>query len=152
MSRELDRILDANLNRVREGLRVAEELCRLILEDRTLQQQLKAVRHALAQLEKKSLGTQLLASRDVSRDPGVSASKVGEQPRADWVELSRANFRRAQEGLRVLEEVSKLAPGKLSGAFKRLRFELYALEQRATARLLAQRPARNVKAKRGLPS
>jgi len=149
MSRELDRILDANLNRVREGLRVAEELCRLVLEDAALQRELKTVRHALVQLERKALSPRLLASRDVPRDPGVRGKEPGERLRASWAELARANFRRAQEGLRVLEEVSKLTPGAASEGFKRLRFRLYVLEQRATARLAAGRRSRKPLAKRG---
>ena len=149
MSREIDRILDANLNRVREGLRVAEELCRLILEDRTLQQELKAIRHTLAQLEKKFLGVKLLVSRDVRRDPGVFSGEANEQKRADWAELARANFRRAQEGMRVLEEVSKLVPGNFGGSFKRLRFRLYELEQRTAVRLAGSRRSRYRAAKRG---
>jgi thiamine-phosphate pyrophosphorylase len=136
MSREIFRILDANLNRVREGLRVAEEVCRLLLEDAALQRELKAVRHALAQLEEEIQSTKLLASRNVHRDPGV---KAAEGARANWLDLTRANFRRAQEGLRVLEEVSKLVPGNLGGAFKRLRFRMYELEQRAVKRLATGR-------------
>jgi thiamine-phosphate pyrophosphorylase len=149
MSRELDRILDANFNRVREGLRVAEELCRLVLEDRGLQRELKGVRHALAQLEKKHLGASLLASRDVRRDPGVVSGERGEQKRADWAELARANFRRAQEGLRVLEEVGKLIPGNPGAVFKRLRFRMYALEQRAVARLAPKQKVRQSPSRKG---
>jgi len=149
MSREIDRILDANLNRVREGLRVVEELCRLILEDASLQRELKAVRHSLAKVEKESLGSHLLASRDVGRDPGVRGPEAGERSRANWAELARANFRRTQEGLRVLEEVSKLSTGSASELFKRLRFRLYVLEQRATARLAVGRGSRKPLPKRG---
>ena len=146
MSREIDRILDANLNRVREGLRVVEELGRLVLEDRGLQQALKAIRHKLAEVEKKHLGRGLILSRDVQRDPGVHSNLAGERSRGGFAELAQANFRRTQEGLRVLEEVSKLDQRGGSEAFKQLRFKLYVLEQNLTGRLVkAKRARRGIK-------
>jgi thiamine-phosphate pyrophosphorylase len=146
MGREIDRILDANLNRVREGLRVVEELGRLVLEDRGLQQSLKAIRHKLAEVEKKYLGQELIQSRSVQRDPGVHSNLAGERRRGGFLELAHANFRRTQEGLRVLEEVSKLDQRGGSGAFKQLRFKLYVLEQTLTERLAqTKRPRRMIK-------
>jgi len=41
------RIIDANLNRIGEGLRLLEDLARLLLNDTTLTQQLKTMRHEL---------------------------------------------------------------------------------------------------------
>ena len=55
---ELRRILDANANRSREGIRVVEELGRFVLSDAKLTKKLKGARHhlddALRELEKKS--------------------------------------------------------------------------------------------------
>ncbi|HRJ79623.1 MAG TPA: thiamine phosphate synthase, partial [Planctomycetota bacterium] len=70
---EVLRILDANLNRAREGLRTAEEYARFILNDSTAQQSLKAVRRKLEELLK-ALGPAapaLLAARDVAGDVGL---------------------------------------------------------------------------------
>jgi hypothetical protein len=41
------RIVDENLNRLSEGLRVLEDLARMILDDASLTQQLKSLRHDL---------------------------------------------------------------------------------------------------------
>ena len=46
---KLLRIIDANLNRAREALRVMEEYARFALEDAGLSSAIKETRHALAQ-------------------------------------------------------------------------------------------------------
>ncbi|MCD4813389.1 hypothetical protein K8S19_06825 [bacterium] len=124
----VDRILDANLNRAREGLRVVEEWIRLDLENKPLQQRLKAIRHALIRAENKLPGKKLIASRDVKQDPGAAYSTAGEKRRRDPEELLRANLRRVQEAARVLEEVSKLKGGEAGKVFKKIRFQIYNLE------------------------
>ncbi len=135
MSREWNRIIDANLNRVREGVRVVEEIVRLVLEDRSLQQRLKTLRYTLAKTETEHFGVELIQSRDVNSDPGVRSHLAGEHRRTGWVELARINCRRVQEGLRVLEEVSKWQAPASSETFKRLRFSMYDIEQTLVVRL-----------------
>ena len=41
------RIVDANLNRIGEGLRLIEDITRFILNDSDISEQLKAMRHEL---------------------------------------------------------------------------------------------------------
>ena len=41
------RLLDANLNRAAEGLRVADDLARFVLDDAGLSGEFKAIRHGL---------------------------------------------------------------------------------------------------------
>ena len=60
------RIVDANLNRIGEGLRLLENLARLLLNDATLSQQLKAMRHSLITGDQ-SFNQQLLQAREVRR-------------------------------------------------------------------------------------
>ena len=48
-SRETLRIIDANLNRAAEGLRVLEDIARLGLNDASLSERLKTLRHELTQ-------------------------------------------------------------------------------------------------------
>ncbi|MCK5241990.1 hypothetical protein KAR34_06035 [bacterium] len=137
----LNRILDANLNRAREGLRVVEELARLVLENAKLQKQSKVIRHGITQAEKMlcivgngrdCLGNghdrSLLASRAAYRDPGAKTTVAGEKKRTKLQDVARANIRRAQEALRVLEEIAKLKNGPASRKFKHLRFKTYDLE------------------------
>jgi thiamine-phosphate pyrophosphorylase len=125
-----ERILDANLNRAREGLRVGEELARFVLVHAGLQREFKALRHDLTLAERAVGGKDWIRSRAAAQDPGARVRLRRVAPRSAWPDLARANLRRAEEALRVLEEVSAwLAPAG-GRRFQRLRFRTYALEQR----------------------
>lgn len=130
------RILDANFNRSREGLRVCEEITRFILEDARLTRKLKAARHSVSRLLPKFPNQALLGSRDSAGDVGKDASKL-ERKRAGASGLFAANIQRAKEALRVLEETSKLAESKLAPAFKKIRFEVYQIEKEIIPKLEA---------------
>lgn len=125
----LYRIMDANFNRAREGLRVVEEVARFMLDDASLAARLKELRHALTSLQEQVPGgvKALLASRDSASDVGASSCIPGEQNRGDCIHLVVANCKRVQEAVRVLEEYGKLLPGAPS--FKSIRFNAYILEQ-----------------------
>jgi thiamine-phosphate pyrophosphorylase len=123
------RIIDANINRLGEGLRVLEECARLTLNDTALTQQLKNMRHQLVNIDEQ-LQKQLLQGRDANSDVGKSMDAAGEDKRRDISSMIIANSRRAQESLRVLEEMSKtpglgLDPEK----YRKSRFELYTVEK-----------------------
>ena len=102
------RALDANCNRVREGLRVAEDVARFILNDSTLLKRLKKIRHAVTAAEKAlfASGKLRLLARDVERDLGKGTPEKKEKIRNSSKELLTANLKRAQEALRSLEEFS----------------------------------------------
>ncbi len=135
MRSSVDRILDANLNRAREGLRVAEEVARLLIGDPRLQAALKSVRHGITAAARELGDLPLLRSRDAAGDPGARSFTRGEKTRKNMEDLVRANLRRSQEALRVLEEMSKLKPKAAGARFKRLRFRTYSLEQALLLRL-----------------
>ncbi len=117
------RLIDANLNRLREGIRVVEDIFRYIYNDKTNALKLKNLRH----LSRLSNYTELLESRDVNNDVLRSSIK-SEQNRDDLYSILIANFKRAQESARVLEEFTKLISIKDSENFKYIRYELYNLE------------------------
>jgi len=125
------RIVDANGNRVREAIRVIEDVLRFHIEDAALSASLKDERHEISAACDVVLREDLdgLKARDVAGDPGRDSMTESEAARADWKEILMSNFRRAEEGLRVLEEVSKLADPALSQRFKRSRFRVYDLEK-----------------------
>jgi hypothetical protein len=124
------RVIDANANRLREGLRVTEEITRLILNDKDLTQRLKEKRHAARDLvQQLPVADILLAARDSLGDVGVKKG-FDSLARKDIEDILRANLRRSQESCRVLEEFSKLFDGETSESFKGLRFDLYTLEKR----------------------
>lgn len=118
------RIIDANLNRLREGIRVVEDICRYYNNSKELSQKLKKLRH-LSRLENYQ---ELLASRDIINDP-LKTSTKSEQSRTDIKSILISNLKRAQESSRVLEEVLKLENIEESEKFKHIRYELYQLEK-----------------------
>ena len=147
------RIIDANLNRLSEGLRLLEDVARFILNDATLSQQLKVLRHDLAE-ETKSLGLQLLSQRDSEHDVGSATTLPSHLKKERLSEAQRdlpgvitANARRAEESLRVIEELAKLPqinPMLNPARFEQARFTLYTLEQRLTSRILRQDKVRQL--------
>ena len=117
------RLIDANLNRLREGIRVVEDIFRYVYNDKQTAIKLKELRH-LSRLENY---IELLETRDVKNDVLRSSIK-SEQNRTDLYSILIANFKRAQESSRVLEEFCKLISIKDSENFKYIRYELYNLE------------------------
>ena len=117
------RLIDANLNRLREGIRVVEDIFRYIYNDKETSSKLKSLRH-LSRLENY---VQLLETRDIKNDV-LRESITSEQNRNNLYSILIANFKRAQESSRVLEEFCKLDSIKDSENFKYIRYELYNLE------------------------
>lgn len=119
------RLIDANLNRLREGIRVIEDISRYIKNDKNSSEKLKHLRH-LARL---SDYNNLLKERDIQNDV-LKKSTKSEQNRKDLNSILIANFKRAQESSRVLEEFAKLFSNEDSEKFKTIRYELYDLEKK----------------------
>jgi thiamine-phosphate pyrophosphorylase len=140
MSRQRRRIIDANLNRAGEGLHLLEDIARLMLNDSSLAQQLKTMRHEILRGDW-PFNQQLIQSRDSEGDVGIDIEAAGEAREREIPVAVVANARRVQEALRILEELSKI-PGitpKLDAErFKQARFELYTIEQKLLSRLLRQ--------------
>lgn len=140
------RIIDANLNRLAEGLRVLEEAARMVLDDAELTGRLKALRHDLIRGDL-PFNLELLQSRDSAQDVGADLEVAGEAMEKDLALIVLANSRRAQESLRVLEELAKLPEfvSKMdSNKFKQARFELYTLEQSLVFRLTRQEKLKRI--------
>jgi thiamine-phosphate pyrophosphorylase len=136
-------MIDANLNRSSEGLRVLEDVARFLLNDAELSQRLKALRHDLAR-ETKSLSVGLLSQRDSEHDVGGPlASKEKElnmktTSLPGLLNLATANAKRVEESLRVIEELAKLpeiSPMLNSARFEQARFSLYTLERDLVSRI-----------------
>ncbi|MEI7905412.1 MAG: thiamine-phosphate pyrophosphorylase [Candidatus Firestonebacteria bacterium] len=122
----LYRIIDANINRAREGLRVVEDIFRFCFEDRKTASELKELRHLFS----KSYDAEfLLYFRDSGDDLGRPAGYDRKANKKTLKGVLLANLLRAQESARVLEEFAGLT-GKKSSKFKALRFKLYDLQKR----------------------
>lgn len=118
------RILDANLDRAREGLRVVEEWCRLGLENSDWAEKCKQMRQEIAYWHT----SELRMARDTPNDPGIQISHPQEEKRETINQLLQANLCRVQEALRVLEEYGKLYDGNMGTACKKIRYQVYTLE------------------------
>jgi thiamine-phosphate pyrophosphorylase len=122
--------LDANANRAREGLRVAEDVARFLWDDGPLTARLKRIRHGVTRAEKtlfQSLPDRCVA-RDVKGDKGRGTREASEKRRRHAGDVFRANLKRAQEALRSLEEFAKVLGREEALDFKRLRYAAYAVE------------------------
>ncbi|MEA3328416.1 MAG: thiamine-phosphate pyrophosphorylase [Candidatus Omnitrophota bacterium] len=145
MNSRIYRIIDANLNRSREGLRVCEEITRFILNDSKLTSRFKNYRHLLSHLSQNLPLTaeQLLKSRDSRRDVGNYAFRPKKR-KNEVREIFTANIRRSEEALRVLEEFSKTINKKTAVDFQQLRFKLYTLEQRTLLKIISTEKAKEL--------
>jgi len=134
--------MDANLNRAKEGLRVCEDICRFLYDEKGLTERYKNARHQLTSIIAKLRLPDLIRSRDVAGDVG-SASTRQEFKRKNIEDLFYANSQRAKESVRVLEEFTKLLNKPLAQRLKELRYRLYVLEREFAIRLpLKSRKAR----------
>ena len=130
---QLYRILDANLNRTKEGLRVCEDISRYIWDQKALTKALKNLRHQLTLAMAKINMLKALENRCVEGDVG-RGSILSELKRTDVSSVFLANAGRVKESLRVLEEISKLLNTNVSQNLKSLRYRFYVLEQKAFKR------------------
>ncbi len=127
------RVLDVNLNRTKEALRVAEDMARFILNDARLAGEFKKSRHEVSKtlLSLPVPYVKILETRDAKRDVGKRSVLRDKKRKLEWRDLMVSNMKRAQEGLRVLEECAKMVSPKQSEKFQKLRFECYELERRS---------------------
>jgi len=131
------RIIDANLNRIGEGLRLLEELARMILNDANLTQQLKTMRHQILETDQR-FNQRLLQARDSEGDVGINLEAPPKKER-ELTSILVANSRRVQESLRTIEELAKIPQTGLdTEKFKKARFNLYTIERNLLSRLLRQ--------------
>jgi thiamine-phosphate pyrophosphorylase len=124
-------IIDANVNRAKEGIRVIEDISRFLILNKKTTVNLKNIRHQINILIKKMEPNykKLLKARDSETDIGKNLNIKNEFKRKNLEEILIANFKRVQESLRVLEEISKLKNTEISRGFKNLRFKMYVLEK-----------------------
>jgi thiamine-phosphate pyrophosphorylase len=135
-SREILRIIDANLNRTGEGLRVLEEFARLSLNDMRLTRRLKEMRHALLTIPP-VIQEALVSARDAAGDVGRDIKAAQQEKGQGQAGTIAANARRVQESLRVLEELARTAALPLdTDAYRKARFSLYDIEKELLDRLL----------------
>jgi thiamine-phosphate pyrophosphorylase len=131
----LKRIIDANINRAKEGLRVCEDITRFVLDSRILTLEFKKLRHKLdSAIRIIALKTNLLEARFALKDVGKEIY-VNELKRKNIRDIFFANIQRCKESIRVLEEFSKLINIESALTFKRVRYKIYDIEKKAAIRM-----------------
>jgi thiamine-phosphate pyrophosphorylase len=126
--RPLFRVIDANYNRAKEGLRVCEDVCRFVRDDDAATARFKKVRHGLTAAVSVFGLKDIVASRDIAGDVG-RRTIAAESRRQGVADIFYANSQRVKESLRVLEEFAKLKDARAAGAFKKLRYTVYDIEK-----------------------
>ena len=120
----VEQLIDANLDRAREGIRVVEEWCRFAIQDENLVITLKDFRHQLANHHDFSYKS----ARCTSNDKGIGLTHPFQRDRYSPEELVSANCARVQEALRVIEEFARNPDPSLAKTASKIRYKLYEIE------------------------
>ena len=120
------RLIDANLDRAREGLRVIEDWCRFGLDREDLVVPLKDWRQQLGLLH----ADLYRQARSTATDTAAGLSHPAQQTRTDSSQVVKANASRVQEALRVIEEFARTTDAPLAATAATVRYALYDLEVR----------------------
>ena len=122
------RIVDANFNRCKEGLRVAEDIFRFILQNDYLRKKIRTLRHSLDSIAQEKTLKNAILCRDSKNDPGKSTDCL-EIKRDSANSILYINLQRTKESLRVLEEFFKLVIPRRVSLIKKIRYQIYTLEK-----------------------
>ncbi|MBI5574199.1 MAG: thiamine-phosphate pyrophosphorylase [Elusimicrobia bacterium] len=126
------RIIDANLNRSKEGLRVVEDFTRFVLSDDKISSVIKRQRHNIDKIAR-TVYPQLVSSRDSKNDV---FRRTKESRKKNSFSVVVSNIKRVEESLRVLEEFSKIISASAGSKFKKIRFKIYDIEKEIVKKIL----------------
>ncbi len=117
-------IIDANLDRAREGLRVLEDWSRFGLGENDRVTKIKNFRQILG----KNHLEIYKQSRNHIQDRCKGLTHIEQNKRNTPEQIICSNSARVQEALRVIEEFSRLNNNNLSKIASEIRYEIYTLE------------------------
>ena len=117
-------IIDANLDRAREGLRVLEDWARFGLGENDFVVKIKNFRQILG----KNHLEVYKQSRNHIEDQCKGLTHQEQIKRRSPEQIISSNSGRIQEALRVIEEFSRLHNHELSKIASEIRYEIYTLE------------------------
>jgi thiamine-phosphate pyrophosphorylase len=118
------RLLDANLDRAREGLRVLEDWARFGVDRADLVARTKDMRQRLGRLHRDDYKL----ARHTATDPAAGMGHPAQQERLSPSQIVGANAGRVHEALRVLEEFGRSIDPELASEAAALRYGIYDLE------------------------
>ena len=122
--KRIAQIIDANLDRGREGLRVLEDWARFGLGRDDLVIELKNFRQLLGKYHLKIYKD----SRNHIKDTSIGLSHSEQFNRKSINNLICANSARVQEAMRVIEEFTRHDNKELSSLAAKIRYEIYSFE------------------------
>ena len=128
LEKRLLRIIDANFNRCKEGLRVVEDIFRFVFEDDAMRIKIRSIRHSLDAIARQNIIRKAILQRNSKSDLGRRTDFLEIKHRT-CVDILYSNLQRAKESLRVLEESFKLISPNRVWRIKRIRYNLYSLEK-----------------------
>ena len=120
----VERLLDANLDRAREGLRVLEDWARFALDRADLVARCKDMRQRLGLRH----ADRYKLARHTASDPAAGMGHPAQLQRLDPAQVVGANASRVAEALRVLEEFGRGDNPELAAEAAAIRYRLYDLE------------------------
>jgi thiamine-phosphate pyrophosphorylase len=123
------RIIDANLNRAAEALRVVEDVARFHWNLEGYAGELKHLRHALiSAVCAEGRREDLFPYRDIDGDVGRETASPPVLAGDTWAMAFR-NLERAKEAFRVLEEACRIEKPSAAARIEEGRYRLYAIEK-----------------------
>jgi len=131
-NQKIYRIIDANLNRSREGLRVVEDFARFVLSNDKISSEIKKQRHKIDRIAR-TVYSQLVSSRNSKNDV---FRRTKEPRKKNGFSVVVSNIKRVEESLRVLEEFSKIISASAGSKFKKIRFKIYDIEKEIVKKIL----------------
>lgn len=123
------RIIDANINRAKEGCRVCEDIMRLAINDKNNTLKLKKIRHQVSSIINASGIKQFEIIRHRNSVADIGKKTRINNPRNKTADIFIANSQRIKEAIRVLEELFCIFDDATSKRFQNLRFKFYNVEK-----------------------
>lgn len=122
------RLIDANLNRAREGLRVVEDYARFVRDDRAIGEALKSIRNRLTTATR-DVAARAIAHRDTANDVGTTYANADAVPRSELRDVVTAAGKRTGEALRAVEEYLKVVDAPAAREVEACRYAFYDVER-----------------------
>ena len=126
------RIIDANVNRSLEGLRVVEDFARFALNDKHLATQYKELRHELVSVLATMSQLVLTAARHTPGDVGTQIEAPDEYARESAFKVAIASQKRIEQAFRCIEEYTKIVVPEVAAPLEQLRYRVYTLGKAIT--------------------
>jgi len=103
MSGHVFRIVDANFNRLKEGLRVCEDVLRFVYDDKRLTASFKELRHECTKVlfDFPVPYRSLVEKREAVNDVGKNGM-IEDKEKPEWEDIVIKNLKRSEESLPVI--------------------------------------------------